>query len=225
LRALEIFSGAGGLAIGIAQAGFKHQAMIEWNEDACATIRQNKLSGNELAGNWPLYEIDVCNFNYDSIESEIDLLAAGPPCQPFSLAGKHKGDKDHRNMFPEIFKAVLKLSPKAILIENVRGLGRESFSEYLNYILLQLSFPEISKRSTITTLRDKGLYGLGNRKNTSRKLLEFALNVERVENGQRVSLTRVQKNMINEYLQLSSKHTTDIPNRTKRAEIFMEFLK
>lgn len=146
MNSLEIFSGIGGLATGITQAGFKHHALVEWNKDACETVRHNQLLGNTFAQSWPLHEIDVCKFNYDSIPAgKIDLLAAGPPCQPFSLAGKHRGDKDHRNMFPEVFRAVLETSPKAILIENVRGLGRKSFSEYLDYILLQLNFPEITR--------------------------------------------------------------------------------
>ena len=94
-----------------------------------------------------LYEGDVRDFDYQTIESEVDLLAGGPPCQPFSIGGKHRGPLDERDMFPEVARAVRELKPKAILIENVRGLLRDAFSRYFEYILLQLSFPEIMAKN------------------------------------------------------------------------------
>lgn len=119
---------------------------MEHDRDCCSTIRENKERGVEHVAGWPLHELDVCKFDYSIISSEIDLLAAGPPCQPFSIAGNHKGASDPRNLFAEVARAARALRPKAILIENVRGLLRPSFNDFFQYILLELSYPEIVKR-------------------------------------------------------------------------------
>src|SRR5688500_2321683 len=118
---MDLFAGAGGLALGIHRAGFKHLGLVEFNRHACATLRTN-ASAEVVVPRWPVFETDVCAFDYDPFGTDIDLLAAGAPCQPFSLGGKHGGDGDHRNMFPEVFRAIRALRPKAILLENVRGL-------------------------------------------------------------------------------------------------------
>ena len=76
---------------------------------------------------------------------EIFSGAGGPPCQPFSLGGKHKSCDDVRDMFPEAVRAVREAKPKAFIFENVQGLLRKSFQTYLNYILLQLQYPEIER--------------------------------------------------------------------------------
>ncbi len=146
MKSIELFAGAGGLAIGISKAGFQHDAVIEWDRHACATIRRNQDLRIKPVTNWPLYEMDVRNFDYSSIRQPIDLLAGGPPCQPFSLGGKHRGKEDERNMFPETIRAVRELAPRAILLENVKGLLRESFSKYFEYIILQLSYPELVQK-------------------------------------------------------------------------------
>ncbi|MGE4130249.1 MAG: DNA cytosine methyltransferase [Bdellovibrionales bacterium] len=146
MNSVELFTGAGGLALGVSASGFKHLAVVEWDHDACNTVRLNQERGNTLVGSWPLHEMDVAQFNFDGIEQEVDLLGGGPPCQPFSLGGKHKGHTDERNMFPQVFRAARSLRPKAILIENVKGLARASFKDYLDYILLQLGTPEIQRK-------------------------------------------------------------------------------
>lgn len=148
LTSVELFAGAGGMALGVARAGFHHQAVIELNGQACATIKRNQNTRHSLSVNWPLFESDVSSFNYSNIRGSVDLLAGGPPCQPFSLAGKHKGMKDERNMFPEVFRAVRELQPKAVLLENVRGLGRSSFSEYFDYLVAHLENPEIERKKS-----------------------------------------------------------------------------
>src|SRR5262249_47199520 len=140
LTSLELFSGAGGLALGLEAAGFDHLALVEFNKHAAATIRHNRP-------NWPLFDVDVRKFDLRPFVDRVDLLAAGAPCQPFSLGGRHKGDEDHRNLFPEVFKAIRRVYPRAILLENVKGLTRESFRPYLDYILLQLRMPFITPRS------------------------------------------------------------------------------
>lgn len=146
MKSVELFTGAGGLALGVTASGFKHVAVVEWDHDACNTVRANQSRNNALVSDWNLQEMDVANFDFDSISEEIDLLGGGPPCQPFSLGGKHRGHADDRNMFPQVFRAVRSLRPKAVLIENVKGLARASFKEYLEYIVLQLSLPEIQRK-------------------------------------------------------------------------------
>ena len=143
MRSMELFAGAGGLALGVAEAGFQHEAVVEWNSNACGTIRVNKERG---IVDWPLYETDVRAFDYSPFGSTIDLLAGGPPCQPFSIGGKHHGRGDARDMFPEAIRAVRALKPKAVMFENVKGLLRESFAKYFEYIVLQLTYPEIQHK-------------------------------------------------------------------------------
>ena len=80
------------------------------------------------------------------MKGEVDLLAGGVPCQPFSIGGKHKGHEDARNMFPEMARAIRILKPLALIVENVRGLARPSFSKYFGYIKLMLSYPELTRK-------------------------------------------------------------------------------
>ena len=121
--------------------------MVEWNHDACETIRENQRRWVRPAVSWPLFEMDVRQFDYsDYSGGRIDLLAGGPPCQPFSLAGKHRGHDDVRDMFPEVVRAVREVKPRAVLIENVKGLQRGAFADYFEYIVLQLNHPELARR-------------------------------------------------------------------------------
>lgn len=131
--------------MGIAQAGFKHSAIIERDEHACGTISANQSLGSPHVSGWPLHRGDVSLFNYNAIKNDVALLAGGPPCQPFSLGGKHKGNMDGRDMFPQFIRAVRELRPRAILVENVKGLLRKSFATYFEYIILQLSYPDIMR--------------------------------------------------------------------------------
>ena len=145
LKSLELFAGAGGLALGVSLAGFESKAVIEWDKWACYTIRENQiLRQNPLVAGWPVYELDVRSFDFSKINGEVDLITGGPPCQPFSLGGKHQAALDRRDMFPAAIEAVRKTRPKAFLMENVKGLTRATFANYLQYILLQLSFPELT---------------------------------------------------------------------------------
>lgn len=146
MRSVELFSGAGGLALGISQAGFTHVAVVERDHHACATIRANRARGVRYVADWPLYQTDVCDFSYAPFARGIELLAGGPPCQPFSLGGKHAGYNDKRDMFPQVVRATRELEPLAILVENVKGLLRPTFARYFQYILLQLSNPEVSRK-------------------------------------------------------------------------------
>jgi len=146
LRSVELFAGAGGLALGVAMAGFRHEAVVEWDRDACGSLLYNQKLPGSLVRDWPIVNSDVRDFDYSRINADLDLLAAGVPCQPFSIGGKHRGPADERNMFPELVRAILALRPKAILLENVRGLTRPSFARYFGYIQLMVAYPEIGRR-------------------------------------------------------------------------------
>ncbi len=143
LKSVELFTGAGGLALGIERASFHHDTVIERDKDCCATIRANQRNGYSLVDGWRLYQGDVRRFDYSEIQGEVDLLAGGPPCQPFSIGGKHRGPLDKRDMFPEVARAVRELKPRALVVENVKGLLRESFAKYFEYVTLQLKYPEV----------------------------------------------------------------------------------
>jgi DNA (cytosine-5)-methyltransferase 1 len=84
--------------------------------------------------------------DFSTVDGEIDLLAGGPPCQPFSIGGRHGAYLDSRDMFPRFFQAVRELRPKAFLIENVRGLVRQNFLNYFEYITLQLAQSELQPK-------------------------------------------------------------------------------
>jgi len=148
LESVELFAGAGGLALGISDAGFHHRAMIERDRWACDTIRYNQERGVSPVVNWPTpYQGDVRDFDYSPYEERIDLVSGGPPCQPFSIGGKHRGYRDDRDIFPEAARAVREIRPRAFLFENVRGLLRPNFAEYFKYILLRLTYPELVRRA------------------------------------------------------------------------------
>jgi DNA (cytosine-5)-methyltransferase 1 len=150
LSSIELFAGAGGLAMGATLAGFKSHGVVEWDKWACDTIRQNQLGGNPLVADWPLYEGDVREWiksvDVSALEGRLDLLAGGPPCQPFSMGGKHQAYRDDRDMFPAAVSIVRALQPRAFIFENVKGLTRASFSNYFSYVQLQLELPELVKK-------------------------------------------------------------------------------
>lgn len=146
MRGIELFSGCGGLALGTARAGFAHVRMVEWNPDACATLRLNKANRVEHARDWPLTQGDVRAIDWSEIDGAIDLVAGGPPCQPFSIGGKHRGNDDSRDMWPEAIRAVRELRPRAFLFENVRGLARPAFADYLAWITAHLAAPGVGRR-------------------------------------------------------------------------------
>jgi|HubBroStandDraft_6_1064221.scaffolds.fasta_scaffold19124_5 DNA (cytosine-5)-methyltransferase 1 len=145
MQSVELFSGAGGLALGVARAGFEHSAVVERDRSACKTLRENQARKVESMQAWPVHECDVRGFDFSFIRGPVDLLAGGVPCQPFSIGGKHKGHEDERNMFPEMVNAIRTLTPRAVLIENVRGLARPSFGKYFGYIELMLTYPQIER--------------------------------------------------------------------------------
>ncbi|WP_408998325.1 DNA cytosine methyltransferase [Syntrophus buswellii] len=145
MKSIELFAGSGGLGLGLSLVGFEPSVVIEWDKWACDTIRENKKSGYPLVQGWEVHEGDVRTFDFSQL-NDIDLVSGGPPCQPFSLGGKHKAFQDKRDMFPAAVDIVRKLAPRAFVFENVKGITRESFANYFLYILLQLSYPEVARK-------------------------------------------------------------------------------
>ncbi|MDA8172202.1 MAG: DNA (cytosine-5-)-methyltransferase [Nitrospiraceae bacterium] len=145
MRSVELFSGCGGLALGMARAGFEHIRMVEWDADACATLAHNKAAGVEHVRDWPFLQSDVRKIDWSKIRGRLDLVAGGPPCQPFSIGGKHMGQEDARDMWPEAIRAVRELRPRAFLFENVRGLARPAFADYLTWIMAHLRVPSLTR--------------------------------------------------------------------------------
>ena len=147
---VELFTGAGGLALGLEQSGWHHLALVERDRHACDTIRMNKRRGLEPVTSWNLIDRDVKDVRYSELFKDVGMVAGGPPCQPFSLGGKHKGREDSRNMFPEAVRAVRELAPDVFVFENVKGLVRQSFATYFEYIILQLRHPLLCRKGNET---------------------------------------------------------------------------
>jgi DNA (cytosine-5)-methyltransferase 1 len=131
LTSLELCAGAGGQALGLEQAGFDHVALVEIDHHACNTLRQNRPS-------WNVIEQDIKKFDPSPYRG-VDLVAAGLPCPPFSVAGKQLGKNDERNLFPAALRIIEKVQPRAIIIENVRGFLDAIFEDYRKSLKRQLS--------------------------------------------------------------------------------------
>jgi DNA (cytosine-5)-methyltransferase 1 len=140
---VELFAGGGGMAVGLKEAGFFPAVLYERDRHSCETLRYNATSRKPtLIGT--INEEHIEEFEWNSTAEEVRLLAAGTPCQPFSLGGTHKAHNDSRNLFPELLRAVRLTKPRAVLVENVRGLIRPSFRPYFEYVLRQLECPSIA---------------------------------------------------------------------------------
>ncbi|MFE0960104.1 DNA cytosine methyltransferase [Streptomyces fungicidicus] len=148
---IEICAGAGGQAIGLHQAGFGHLALVEFDPYAVATLRKNVAERKSWA--WErqncdlLPPTDVRDFTPGKHlvksgrlikDRGLDLLAGGVPCPPFSRAGKQLGRDDERDLFPRMLQLVGELNPRAVMIENVRGIMDRKFADYRSWIVSQL---------------------------------------------------------------------------------------
>ena len=123
LTSVEICAGAGGQALGLELAGFSHEALVEIEPEAQRTLTLNRPAWNVPSNG------DVRAFNGLGFKG-IDLLAGGVPCPPFSKAGKQLGSDDERDLFPEAIRLVGEMKPRAVMLENVRGLLDPRFAEY-----------------------------------------------------------------------------------------------
>jgi DNA (cytosine-5)-methyltransferase 1 len=146
MKAVELFAGAGGLGMGISKAGFKPVEIVEWDKWCCDTINLNRAANVSSVKQWPQpYLGDIRDKDFRHLEGKVDLVSGGPPCQPFSLGGKHRAHMDTRDMWPQAVRAVREIRPKAFIFENVKGLKRTAFATYLSYINLQLHHPAIER--------------------------------------------------------------------------------
>ena len=146
MRSVELFAGAGGLALGCEMAGFRASQVVEWDRWACDTMRENSATGYPLVANWNVCEGDVRDVDWTVVEGPVDLVTGGPPCQPFSMGGKHGAADDPRDMFPATAEVIAALRPRAFIVENVKGLTRAAFQNYFTYILLRLEMPELTAK-------------------------------------------------------------------------------
>ena len=111
-------------------AGFEHALVVEYDHDACSTMRRNFTSTTPNGFSWPIVETDIRKVDFRKFEGQVELVSGGPPCQPFSIGGKAQGHKDTRDLFPEAARVIRETKPKAFVFENVRGLLRQSFAKY-----------------------------------------------------------------------------------------------
>lgn len=132
MHSLELCAGAGGQAIGLEKAGFKHEALVEIDKHCCETLRLNRPK-------WKVIEDDLRLFKERAGEYKgVELVAGGLPCPPFSKAGKQLGANDERNLFPDALEIIEAVRPKAVMIENVRGFLDAVFGDYRDHLKGQL---------------------------------------------------------------------------------------
>jgi DNA (cytosine-5)-methyltransferase 1 len=157
MNAVELFAGAGGLGMGISKAGFKPIEIVEWDRWCCDTINQNRNAGIAPVRHWPTPHLgDVRTRKFSHLEGKVALVSGGPPCQPFSLGGKHRAQTDDRDMWSEAVRVVRETRPRAFIFENVKGLTRQAFATYFSYIDLQLHHPAIERRQNETWIDHLG---------------------------------------------------------------------
>ena len=130
MNSIEFCAGAGGQALGLEQAGFRHSALIEIEPDYAQTLRLNRPA-------WEVHAADMNQFDGRPYKG-MDLLAGGLPCPPFSIAGKQLGERDERNLFPAAIRLIDEIRPKAVMIENVRGFLSAVFEDYRLHLKEQL---------------------------------------------------------------------------------------
>lgn len=130
-KSIEICAGAGGQALGLEMAGFSHVALVEYEKDFCECLKRNRPQ-------WNVFCMDVHHFDGKPYQGQIDLLAGGVPCPPFSIASKQLGADDERDLFPQMLRLVEEIKPRTVMIENVRGLLDPKFDIYRNRILQTL---------------------------------------------------------------------------------------
>lgn len=144
---VNVFAGAGGLALGLKAACFSPALLVERDGPSCDTLRHN-CSSQSPTLDAMVKQSGVEQIDWREVRGDVRLLAGGVPCQPFSLGGKHFAQHDERNLFPEMFRAVRAVNPKVVLIENVRGLLRSSFQPYFEYVLRQMECPSIAPKKS-----------------------------------------------------------------------------
>jgi DNA (cytosine-5)-methyltransferase 1 len=130
LTAVELCAGAGGQALGMELAGFHHGAVVEYEPQFCTTLRKNRP-------HWDVRQQDIRDIDGGALAGA-DVIAAGVPCPPFSVAGKQLGHEDDRDMFPAALRIVERAKPRAVLFENVPGLASARFETYRRKLIARL---------------------------------------------------------------------------------------
>lgn len=130
-QSIDLFAGAGGLSLGLKKSGFNPVLAVEINSHAANTYKANFPSTK-------VHDDTVTNVDFSKYRGAIDLVAGGPPCQPFSVAGHQKSFDDPRDMIPEFIRAVREVKPRAFLLENVAGLYSPRHREYLTKAIVEL---------------------------------------------------------------------------------------
>jgi DNA (cytosine-5)-methyltransferase 1 len=155
IRGIELFAGAGGLALGLEQAGIEGELFVEMNHDACETLRANRPSWNVIEG-------DVHDVSFASYAGRIDIVSGGAPCQAFSMAGKRLGFGDTRGtLFAEFARCVKEVGPKMFLFENVKGLLNHDHGNTYRTILHE--FEELGYKVQSKVL-DASWHGVGQKR-------------------------------------------------------------
>lgn len=131
MQSIEFCAGAGGQALGLEQAGFRHAALVEIEPEFAQTLRLNRPQ-------WDVRANDMAEFDGRPFRG-VELFTAGLPCPPFSVAGKQLGERDERNLFPAALRLIDEIQPKAVMIENVRGFLSAVFDDYRTHLKSQLS--------------------------------------------------------------------------------------
>lgn len=169
-RALSLFSGGGGLDLGFDRAGFTHVAAYDTLPQAGITLKNVRPYWEVFAGEAG----DVTKINWQEYKGKVDVIQGGPPCQPFSVAGRQQGKEDSRDMFPEFVRSVLEIEPQAFVAENVTALVSKKFSNYVHeaieqpltekyhlikFVLSAAAFgvPQVRKRVFFVGFRDRNI--------------------------------------------------------------------
>lgn len=147
---VEICAGAGGQALGLEMAGFKHQVLVECEKEYCDCLKQNRPQWNVIC-------MDVRLLDGKPYRGKIDLLAGGVPCPPFSIAGKQLGADDDRDLFPQMLRLAEEIRPKIVMIENVRGFLGKQFEQYRNSIISHLSLLDYNVHLNLLNASDYGV--------------------------------------------------------------------
>ena len=141
--------------MGLSRAGFEPLRMSEWDKHAVENVTHNRRRKIKFVRDWPIHQEDVRSVDWAQYE-DLALVAGGPPCQPFSIGGRHRGHEDERDMWPEAVRVVRETLPTGFIFENVRGLTRSAFADYLRWIILSLSMPQVERGRTEDRSRHLG---------------------------------------------------------------------
>lgn len=132
MKAVDLFSGAGGLSLGLKRAGFKVTACVEINRDAMDTYASHDVEAAH-------FNEDVRSIDFNRYRGVVDLVSGGPPCQPFSIGGLRKAHADSRDMIPEFVRCLREIQPEAFIMENVPGLMLKRTRPYFDSMIARLS--------------------------------------------------------------------------------------